>query len=66
MKKITRNCDLPTLTISIIWLVFDLIVLMYYFATTDKVQWGGVFNSLFWMALPIILVIGLYREGTKE
>lgn len=66
MKKLTPNCDYPTLTLSIILLVFDIIALTYYFATTDKVEWGGVMNSLFWMVWPVILIIGLYKEGTKE
>lgn len=66
MKKITPNCDYPTLVLCIIWLVFDLFVLLFYFATTNKVEWGGVVNSLFWMVLPAILIVGLYKEGTKE
>ena len=55
-----------TLAVSVLWLVFDLAVLFYYFATTEKVEWGSVANSLFWTAMPVVLIYGLYKEGTKE
>ena len=66
MKKLTSNCDYPTLTLSVLWLVFDIVVLLYYFATADKVNWGGVLNALFWTAMPVAFIIGLYKEGTKK
>ena len=55
-----------TLTLSVLWLVFDLAVLSYYFSTAEKVEWGSVANALFWTAMPVVLICGLYKEGTKE
>lgn len=66
MKKLTSNCDYPTLTLSVLWLVFDIVILLYYFATTEHIVWSGVCNALFWTAIPVVFVIGLYKEGTKK
>lgn len=66
MKKITSNCDYPNLILSVLCIVFDIVVLAVYFATTEKVNWCGVLTSTFWMLLPVAFVIGLYKEGTKS
>ena len=65
MKKLTSNCDLPTLCVSVLWFLLDVLVLLYWFATAEKIEAWGVCNGLFWTALSLMFVIGLYREGTK-
>lgn len=66
MKKLTSNCDYPNLILSVIWIVFDIVVLLYYLATTDKVEWRGVGNCLFWTIFPLMFIFGLYKEGSKS
>lgn len=65
MKKLTSNCDYPTLILCVLWLIFDIAVLAFYIATAEKVNADGVFRSLPWVVAPIVFIVILYKEGTK-